>query len=84
MKSLSGRRLVTLDRFTAGEIVEAYGELGAPGIVMVTVQDELFLIWKRDLEERAELLRETAQAYRVERTGSPGAVSLIRSKQAAA
>lgn len=56
MKSLGRRKLVTLDKRTAGNIVEAYGENGQPGLVKVTVDNEVFLIWKRDLEERAELL----------------------------
>jgi len=56
MKSLGGRKLVTLAKRTIGNIVESYGELGRPGLVMATVDDECYLIWMRDLEERAELL----------------------------
>lgn len=56
MKSLSRQKLVILDHRTVGDIIEAYGDQGRPGLVMVTVEQERFLIWKRDLEERAELL----------------------------
>lgn len=56
MKSLSGRKLVTLETRTSGDILESYGERGRPGLVLVGVNQERFLIWKRDLEERAELL----------------------------
>jgi len=56
MKSLGRRKLVTLEKRTAGHILETYGERGTPGLVMVAVEEERFLVWKRDLEERAELL----------------------------
>ena len=56
MKSLGRRSLVILEKRTAGEIVGTYGEHGRPGLVTVAVKKELFLIWKRDLEQRAELL----------------------------
>ena len=56
MKSLSGRKLVTLEKRTSGDILESYGEKGRPGLVLVGIDKERFLIWKRDLEERAELL----------------------------
>jgi len=56
MKSLGRQKLVMLDKRATGDIVERYGERGRPGLVKVAIEREFFLVWKRDLEERAELL----------------------------
>ena len=57
MKSLAARRLVTLEKGTVGKIIESYGELGRPGtLIMAEIENDHFLIWMRDIAERAELL----------------------------
>jgi hypothetical protein len=56
MKLLSDRRLVVLEKRTAGEILESYGDGPRPGLVMVAVDGDRYLVWRRDLEERTEFI----------------------------
>lgn len=59
VKSLTGRQVyVTLTTGTSGEILETYGQSGSRGLVSIRIRDECLFTWKRDLEDRAEILRE--------------------------
>lgn len=58
IKSLTRQQVyVTLNTGTFGEILEMYGPNGSSGLVLINVRGEFLLTWKRDLEERAEIVR---------------------------
>ena len=56
MKSLIGGRFVSLNTGISGEIVETYKESGGRGLVIISVNGEHFLAWRRDLAERADIV----------------------------
>lgn len=57
MKSRSRQKLVLLPKGTRGIIVERVGALNGPGLVLIEVEQQQYLVWRRDLDECAELLR---------------------------
>ena len=52
----SGHRgFQSMDAGVVGEIVGTYNGPRRPGLVMIRVENELFLTWARDLEERTDI-----------------------------
>jgi hypothetical protein len=56
VKLLSRQTLVVLSKQTQGMIMERLAAARAPGLVLIEIEGEKFLVWRRDLDECAELL----------------------------
>ena len=56
MKSGSRQKLILLAKGTRGRILERVGTASGPGLVLIEVEQQQYLVWQRDLHECAELL----------------------------
>ena len=56
MKSRSRQKLVLLPKGTRGMILERVGAVNGPGLVLIEVEQQQYMVWRRDLDECAEVL----------------------------